>query len=137
MTKWTHLPGEKPKQSKPKRSKYGNRKVKYYGHNFDSIAEETRYKELKLLEKVDKIFGLTLQPVFLLSKSKRHPVFGTNKNGKHKLGGGVKYIADFSYTDFQGRRIVEDVKGVRTPAYKVKLAWFLELYGNDYDFREV
>lgn len=72
---------------------------------FDSVAESRRYGELKLLEKAGYIRQLELQPVFEF-KLDGKPVF--------------KYIADFVY--FEGSiRVVEDVKGFKTPVFKLKL----------------
>lgn len=70
---------------------------------FASKREAARYTELKMLFRAGKIRNLELQPKFIL----------------HAYGGEVvgKYIADFAY--FEGEsRIIEDVKGVRTPLYR-------------------
>ncbi len=40
----------------------------------------------------------------------------------------AKYRADFVYSDNRGRVIVEDAKGFRTPAYKIKAKLMLALY---------
>ena len=48
-----------------------------------------------------------------------------------------KYIADFTYME-NGKKIVEDVKGMRTREYIVKRKWFKDKYQNDdVIFREV
>lgn len=38
------------------------------------------------------------------------------------------YVADFVYTDHDGRPVVEDVKGVKTDVYKIKKALFEVIY---------
>ncbi len=89
-------------EAKP--SKYRAVKVTVDGITFDSKAEARRYGELKLLEKGGYIRQLELQPEFefILDGVK---IF--------------KYRADFRY--FEGQtRVVEDVKGVRTAAYRLK-----------------
>ena len=97
---------------KNKRNKYNARKTDVDGHTFDSKAEARRYEELKLLERAGEITGLELQPKFLLIPSY------TNARGRKARA--AHYIADFSYTDTDGKRIVEDVKGQPTELYRFK-----------------
>lgn len=71
---------------------------------FASKAECRRYEELRLLERAGEIRQLQIQP--------RFPI----------VIDGVKvctYVADFAYVD-RDKRTVEDVKGVRTPLYRLK-----------------
>ncbi len=51
---------------------------------------------------------------------------------------GCSYVADFDYME-DGRHIVEDVKGVRTPEYVMKRKLFKHRYCRDGNtvFREV
>jgi hypothetical protein len=86
-------------------SKYGNRPLEIDGYRFASKAEARRYRELRLMERAGEIGGLLVHPDFPLTVN------------------GVKvatYVADFAYWD-RGRFVVEDVKGVRTPLYKLKV----------------
>jgi hypothetical protein len=47
---------------------------------------------------------------------------------KSEHGRALKYLADFVY--FQdGKQVVEDVKGVRTPVYRLKKRLVAEKYG--------
>lgn len=85
-------------------SKYGNVKVQIDGITFDSKAEGARYRELMLLFKGGVIRNLELQPKFTITL-----------NGKKVF----TYKADFSYFE-KDQRVVEDVKGFRTPVYKLK-----------------
>lgn len=54
---------------------------------------------------------------------------------KVTIGGKLKrvmyYIADFCYRDEQDRLIVEDVKGVRTAVYRVKIHLLKHIHGID------
>ncbi len=84
--------------------KYSNVKTKVDGYTFDSKKEASRFTELKLLLRAGMITKLVLQPKF------RIRVKG------QKI---CTYIADFMY-ERDGKRIVEDVKGVKTPVYKLK-----------------
>lgn len=97
---WKHL-------AKPT-SKYHNERVIIDGITFDSKKEGNRYKELKLLERAGEIEDLQLQQAFILIP-------------KSKYGRAIKYIADFTYTDKRKDEwIVEDTKGFKTDAYRLK-----------------
>lgn len=108
--------------------KYHNRKTIVDGITFDSKAEAERYQELVLLQKSGVISNLQLQPTFELI-----PTF--KKNGKTYRK--TVYKADFSYFDHDVERtIIEDVKGVKTPVYKLKKKLFEYLY-KDYEILEI
>jgi hypothetical protein len=95
--------------------KYRNRKTVLDGITFDSAKEAKRYAELTMLEKAREISGLELQPSFTLTA-----------NGlplQYDSGRKVTYRADFAYYCHRRvKRIVEDVKGFKTPEYKIKKA---------------
>lgn len=86
-------------------TKYRAVKTTVDGIVFDSKREALRYQELKLLFRSGKIRNLELQPKldFLIGGEK---VF--------------TYYPDFIYFDEDGSRVVEDVKGFRTPVYRLK-----------------
>lgn len=90
---------------KPKRSKYGAVRVEIDGRWFDSKAEAARFLDLRRLQRAGVITELVCQPVF--------PV---TINGIRVF----EYRADFQYTDENGRSRIIDVKGVRTPVYRLK-----------------
>jgi len=110
-------------------SKYNNKKVQEDGFTFDSKAVRQRYLELKLLQRAGQIKNLTLQPRYELQASFKH-------NGKtHRK---IEYVADFQYIDTDtGKTIVEDVKGMKTDVFKLKMKLFLYHYGKQYDFELV
>jgi len=88
---------------------------------FDSAAECKRYGELKLLEKAGQIWDLELQPVFPLRvASTTGTALGAAKAlaGTHVNCIGL-YRADFAYHGPSGR-VVEDLKGFKTPLYSWK-----------------
>ena len=101
-----------------KTHKYNTKKVKVDGIKFDSKKEANRYLELKILERAGVISNLILQPKFLLQD-------GFERDGKKYRV--IFYIADFEYIQ-DGKRIVEDVKGVKTDIYKLKKKMFLKKY---------
>lgn len=100
-------------------NKYHNVKTTISGITFDSKKEADRYIVLKAMEKVGTIQNLRLQVPFELSK----PYKIAGKTVK-----GTKYIADFVY-ELNGKLVVEDVKGVKTAAYRIKRNWMHEKYG--------
>lgn len=90
-----------------KRNKFGNVPTTLDGRRFDSRLEADRYAELKILQRAGRISELICQPEFPIAI-----------NG-HVI---CKYIADFEYTDENGRRIIEDCKSkpTMTPLYRLK-----------------
>ncbi len=106
------------------RSKYRNVRTEIGGITFDSKREARRWQELQLLEKAGEIVDLQRQVAFKL-------VVGTVNVGV--------YRADFTYkARLAGVRwplIVEDVKGVRTPVYRLKKRLMLACH--NIEIREV
>jgi hypothetical protein len=95
-----------------KNNKYGAVKTTVDGIVFDSKREAVRYMELMVLQKNGQISRLELQPKY-----------DCIINGK-KI---CTYRADFRYFT-KDRRIVEDVKGVKTPVYILKKKLVEALY---------
>lgn len=95
--------------------KYRNVPTTVDGIRFASKAEAKRYQELKLLERAGEVSDLVLQRRFQLT-----------------TGEGIKiavYVCDFDYLDADGNRVTEDVKGIETPAFKIKAKLFEAQYG--------
>ena len=87
-------------------NKYHAKKQEIDGIVFDSKREAARYLELKLLERAGEIGDLEV-----------HPIFPIKVNDMRVCA----YEGDFSYHDRRtGRQVIEDVKGVRTPVYRLK-----------------
>lgn len=113
-------------------SKYHARKTTVDGITFDSKKESQRYAELKLLEKAGEIRGLELQPVFELRARSDYISTNTVKLGVYK--------ADFRYEQklevntgnvmlTSWHKVIEDVKGVKTPLYSWKKKHVEAQYG--------
>lgn len=87
-------------------SKYKAQPTMIDGIRFASRKEGARYQQLKILERGNLITDLKLQqPIKCIV------------NGELVC----KYISDFSYYDREKNAIIwEDVKGVKTPVYKLK-----------------
>lgn len=97
-------------------SKYKAVKMVIDGVTFDSGLEAARYKQLKLLEDAGAIKNLQLQPKFRLMDSYKY---------NNKTIRAIDYIADFMYEE-DGKKIVEDVKGIRTKDYIIKSKLFIK-----------
>lgn len=99
-----------------KTNKYNAKKVSVDGIEFDSKKEAKRYQELLLLQKAGEIYMLERQKVYELLPAQREPDTVGKRGGVIKgklLERAVEYVADFVYTDKNGKTVVEDVKGFR------------------------
>lgn len=108
-------------------NKYHAKKTSIDGIVFDSKKEAEYYSLLRVQERLGKISGLKLQQKYQVIKP------AVDHNGK-KLPA-IYYIADFVYWDNEAKLHVVDVKGFKTPVYKLKKRLMLELY--DIEIEEV
>ncbi len=113
-------------------NKYKSHKTSANGVIFDSKKEYNRYIELTLLSRSGAIKGLKRQVKFELIPSQYEPDI-ISPRGKVKKGKlierAVSYIADFVYTDENGKTVVEDTKGFRTKDYIIKRKLLLYMHG--------
>lgn len=99
-------------------SKYRAVPTTVNGFRFASKAEARRYQELLLLGKAGEIRNLELQPRFAITSAGQRV---------------AEYVVDFRYEErfflktsdgaplgWSWRDVVEDVKGVKTPVYRLK-----------------
>lgn len=95
-----------------RQSKYRAKPAIVNGIRFHSQREAARYLDLRLLEKAGEIKELELQPKFPIYVCRR-------QNGElHKA---FDYVADFKYREGpRGVLVIEDVKGMKTPLYRLK-----------------
>jgi hypothetical protein len=93
--------------------KYHAKPTTVDGIRFASKAEAARYGVLKMLQRGGAISALTLQVKFPIVVN------------EIKI---CTYIADFVYKE-NGRDVVEDVKGILTPAYRLKRKLMLACHG--------
>lgn len=96
-----------------KRSKYGAKKTVVDGITFDSQAEAARYGVLKIVQASGLITDLRLQVPYQITV-----------NGKKVC----RYVADFVYSE-NGKEVVEDVKGMKTPVYNLKKKLMEAVFG--------
>ena len=97
-------------------TKYGNRKLTAPdGQKFDSVKEYHRWGCLRLLERAGAISNLKRQVKYELIPK---------QIGERACN----YVADFTYMEI-GMLVVEDVKGVKTDAYKIKRKLMLWVHG--------
>lgn len=102
-------------------NKYRNQITEVDGRKFHSKKEAKRYQELKLLERGGLITNLQCQPRFEIVIDAKQVRYAESKRP-------MFYVADFSYFDKQNF-VVEDVKGMKTPDYKIKRALVEHIYG--------
>lgn len=95
-------------------SKYRAIKTVVDGIKFDSKRESQYYQIYKHKEMAGEIKNLQLQV--------KYPFIYNNKTM-------FKYIADFVYTDREGKEHIIDVKGVVTPVFRLKKKLIEEQYG--------
>lgn len=93
--------------------KYHNKPIVIDGIYFPSQKQGARYQELKLMERAGVIEQLRCEVPYNLDVNKKRVAV---------------YRADFVYLE-NGKEIVEDVKGVRTPVYRLKAKLMHALYG--------
>ncbi|PLS77240.1 MAG: hypothetical protein CYG59_24855 [Chloroflexi bacterium] len=107
--------------------KYNNQPVVVGGYRFDSKAEARRYEELCLLQQAGEIANIVVHPESELQRASR------DSDGRRHSA--IRYVADFSYQELpSGRVVVEDVKGHKTPEFKLKERLFRYRFP-DFDFR--
>ena len=102
-------------------SKYRNRRTEMDGIMFDSMGEAARWAQLRLMERGGLITGLERQVPFVLVEGEKGP-------GGRRMAP-VRYVADFVYMTPDGRRHVEDFKGVRTAVYRFKKRLMWHVHG--------
>lgn len=93
-------------------NKYRNQPTIVDGIRFASKKEAKRYNELKLLKQSGDVIDFELQK-------------------SYKLAGRYRYVCDFLVKWKNGKEDVEDVKGFKTPVYKLKKAWMKDKYNID------
>lgn len=94
-------------------SKYHARRTQIDGIFFDSMGEASRYQELRLNEHAGQISNLRCHVKYALDVNRVRVGY---------------YEADFVYVE-NGKEIVEDFKGVRTPVYRLKKKMMKAIYG--------
>lgn len=92
------------------RNKFNAKKTTVDGIEFDSAREAKRYTRLRALEEEGEIRHLRLQVPFELV-----PSFDCDGVKYREM----RYVADFVYVR-DGKVVVEDCKGFKTPEYKLK-----------------
>lgn len=106
-----------------KGNKYKNEKVEFDGIKFDSKRERDRYMVLKDAERRGVISELKCQPKFTLIPAQYHEEAKQLKTKVKMVKKcdflAITYTGDFQYVK-DGNIVVEDVKGMVTPEYKLK-----------------
>lgn len=115
-----HLPNAKEKS---KYSRYGAHKCMINDIIFDSISEGMYYSYLLKLKRLKIIKNFERQVTFVLLEGFLHEPSGKKIRS-------IKYIADFIVENQDGSQTVVDVKGQKTPEFKLKEKMLLSRYPN-------
>lgn len=105
-------------------NKFGAKKIRTSDGVFHSKKEYDRWRELKLYELAGAITRLQRQVEYEIIPAHYETVNGKRKCIERK----ASYIADFVYL-LDGKLVVEDTKGFKTPEYILKRKLMLEKYG--------
>lgn len=98
-----------------KANKYGAKKTEIDGVRYDSKHEAKDGQRLQKLASMGIISNLQRQVKFVLQEGYR--------NNQGKAIRPISYVADFVY-ERDGKKYVQDSKGVRTEVYKIKRKLF-------------
>lgn len=103
-------------------TKYHSVKLAYDGEIFDSKKELNRYIEL-----IDR---LNCGEINTLQRQVKYELIPKMRDENGKAVRACSYKADFTYHDnVTGKDVVEDVKGYRTPEYRIKRKLMLMVHG--------
>lgn len=103
-------------------TKYHSVKLAYDGEIFDSKKELNRYIEL-----IDR---LNCGEINTLQRQVKYELIPKMRDENGKAVRSCSYKADFTYHDnITGKDVVEDVKGYRTPEYRIKRKLMLMVHG--------
>ena len=95
-------------------SKYHNRRTK----GFDSAKEWRRNQELEIMQRAGEISELNRQVPFVLMPS--YTIADETTKQGFRTVREIRYIADFTNRLKNGKKIIEDVKGMQTDVFKLK-----------------
>lgn len=107
-----------------KAGKYRNEKTAVNGVKFDSKKEAKHYQNLKVLEMIGEISELQTQVKFSLIPSQYEGIGKSRRCIERECS----YIADFTFLR-NGKLVVQDAKGFRTPEYRIKKKLLLQVHG--------
>ena len=99
----------------------GNKYHALKSGGYDSRKEHRRANRLKLMQRAGLISNLREQVKYVLIPTQRD-------SAGNLLERECSYYADFVYVK-DGKTIVEDTKGVRTPEYTIKRKLMLHIHG--------
>ena len=105
----------------PAPSKYHARKKEIDGIVFDSSLEARAYQILRQWEHAGEIRELQLQSRFVLQTK-----FRDSEGKTHRA---IEYVCDFEFIH-HGRTVVVDVKGFKTPVFRMKEKLFRARFPN-------
>ena len=106
-------------------TKYRNKPCSVGAEKYRSHRERDRHQTLLLMQKAGRIAGLTREVPFVLAPA-------VKILGEPRARPALRYVADFCYSDARsGIVVVEDAKGMQTPAYRIKKHLMKTVHGID------
>lgn len=105
-----------------RKSKGNNKYHAQKSGGYDSRKEHRRANELRLMQRAGLISNLREQVSYEL-------IPAHHGSGGKVIERACYYIADFVYTDKDGKTVVEDTKGMRTDVYRIKRKLMLHVHG--------
>jgi hypothetical protein len=102
-------------------SRYGAHKCMVNEIIFDSVLEAMYYVHLLDLLRKKLLKNVELQVTYTLLEGFTHKATGKKIRP-------ITYVADFVLTDSEGNQLVVDVKGKKTPEFRLKEKLFLAKY---------
>lgn len=113
-----HLPDI---NEKSEYSRYGAHKCEINDIVFDSVLEGMYYAYLLTLKRQGYVKTIENQVTYVLQEGFTHKISGKKIRP-------ITYIADFVITDQDGEILVVDVKGKKTPEFRLKEKMFLNKF---------
>lgn len=110
-----HLPDAKEKS---KYSRYGAHKCEINGIIFDSVLEGMFYAHLLTMKRQKVIKSIDMQVTYVLLEGFTHKATGKKVRP-------ITYVADFVIVGSNNEQLVIDVKGKKTPEFRLKEKMFL------------
>ena len=90
---------------------------------YRSYRERDRHQELLLMQRAGLIAGLCREVAFVLAP-------GVKIEGEKRARPALRYFADFVFSDVRsGLVVVQDAKGMQTPAYRLKKHLMATVHG--------
>ena len=104
-------------------TKYQSKPCQVGKEKYRSQRERDRHQELLLMQRAGLIAGVCREVAFVLAP-------GVKIEGEKRARPALRYFADFVFSDVRsGLVVVQDAKGMQTPAYRIKKHLMATVHG--------